>query len=208
MAIGILSALIARDRHGIGQRVEVDLYSSTLNAMSQENFVVLNQGVDLERAESGTSTAWNDAPYGVYPTKDGWIAIAMCPLPTIAPLVEAPEVVDWDPWTERDRVKWRIEEGTRARTTDDWMTIFGEADIWASPVRTSRQAMNELVDSNSDLLVRFEYPGAGELKAIACPIKLSETPADLRYPSPTIGQHTDQILTEILSRNPATEAAE
>lgn len=198
MAIGILAALIARNRHGIGQRVEVDLYSSTLNTMSQENFVVLNQGVDLERSASGTSTCWNDAPYGVYPTADGWVAIAMCPLTVMAPLIGAPEIVDWDPWTERDRVKWRIEEGTRARTTADWMERFSAVDVWAAPVRTSRQAMDELVETGSDLLVRFEHEGAGELKAIALPIKMSATPADVRYPSPKVGEHSRQILDEIL----------
>lgn len=81
LAIGILGALIARDRHGIGQRIETNLYSATLNLMGQENFAVLNQDITLKRSEAGVASCWNDAPYGAHPTADGWIAIAMMPLP-------------------------------------------------------------------------------------------------------------------------------
>ena len=203
MAVGILAALIGRDRHGIGQCVDVDLYSSTLTAMSQENFVVLNQNVSLERTERGISTCWNDAPYGVYPTSDGWIAIAMCPLEKLGPLVGAPDIAAMDAWVERDRVKSRVEEVTSGRSVAEWMAVFAQADVWAAPVRTSQEAMTELTEMDSDILVSFDYPDAGRpLKAIACPIRMSETPADLRFRPPLPGEHTDAVIEEILGEEP------
>jgi crotonobetainyl-CoA:carnitine CoA-transferase CaiB-like acyl-CoA transferase len=169
--------------------------------MAQENFAVLNQHVDLERCDSGISTCWNDAPYGAYPTADGWIVIAMCSLTTLSGLVGDPAIAEWDPWGEKDRIKSRIEALTAEKPTAHWIEVFAEADVWSAPVRSSRQAMDELIAMDSDRLVAFEYADVGKVRAIACPIRLSETPADVRRPSPTIGEHTEEILAELLDRS-------
>jgi crotonobetainyl-CoA:carnitine CoA-transferase CaiB-like acyl-CoA transferase len=198
MVSGILAALIARDRLGIGQRVEVDLYSATLNLQAQENFAVLNQGIDLKRSEAGVASCWNDAPYGTYPSSDGWMAIAMCPLDKLGGLIGDDALADLDPWTERDEVKRRIEAQTRQRSTADWMGVFEAADVWSAPVRTSRQAMDELVEMESDRLITLDHPKGGPLKMIACPITLSETPAVINNAAPLVGEHTDEVLVSLL----------
>ena len=200
LAIGILGALLARDRHGVGQRVETNLYSATLNLMAQENFAVLNQGIELERSEAGVASCWNDAPYGAHPTADGWVAIAMCPLEKLAGLLDDPGLADMDPWAERDETKLRIDEGTREKTTAELMAIFEAADVWAAPIRDSRQAMDELVALDSPRLVEMDHPRAGTIRAIANPITMSETPAALHRVPPQIGEHTDEVLDDLLGK--------
>ena len=197
LTIGILGALLARDRHGVGQKVETNLYSATLNLMAQENFAVLNQNITLERSEAGVASCWNDAPYGAHPTADGWVAIAMCPLAKLGPLLGDEGLAGMDPWNERDAVKRRIDDSTRTFTTEEIMAIFREADVWSAPIRTSAEAMEELVDMNSPRLVEMDHPKAGRIKAIANPITLSETPVTLRHVPPAVGQHTDEVLTEL-----------
>lgn len=196
MAVGILAAVIARDRLGVGQHVEVDLFSSLLTMMAQESAVVLNQGIDLERSPAGVSTCWNDAPYGVYPTSDGWVAIAMCDLSLLGGLLDEPTLGALDPFAQRDEAKRQIEIRTATFSTDDLMARFVAADVWAAPVRSSKQVMDELVATDSDRLVRFVHARAGDIRSVACPIRMSETPADLRYPSPLVGEHTAQVLAE------------
>lgn len=198
LAIGILGALIARDRHGVGQKVETNLYSATLNLMGQENFAVLNQGIALERSEAGVASCWNDAPYGAHPSSDGWVAIAMCPLDKLAQILNDPELASMDPWNQRDATKLRIDESTKTRTTEELMVIFEAADVWAAPIRNSTEAMEELVKLNSPRLVSMNHPKAGEIKAIANPVTMSETPVSQRYVPPQVGQHTDEVLTEML----------
>ena len=197
LAIGILGALLARGRHGMGQKVETDLYSATLNVMGQENFAVLNQDITLERSETGVASCWNDAPYGAHPTADGWIAIAMCPLSKLGPLLGDSGLDQMDPWAERDAVKLRIDEGTRKKTTAEIMAILEDADVWAAPIRKSGEAMEELVRLNSPRLVEMDHPKAGRIKAIANPVTMSETPVSLRHVPPQVGEHTDEILTEM-----------
>lgn len=198
LAIGILAALLARDRHGVGQKVETNLYSATLNLMGQENFAVLNQGIELERSEAGLASCWNDAPYGAHPTSDGFVAIAMCPLDKLADILGDASLADMDPWNQRDETKLRIDESTRTKTTADLMEILEEADVWAAPILDSKTAMQGLLDLDSPRLVKMDHPKAGEIKAIANPILLSETPVDLRAVPPQVGEHTDEVIAEML----------
>ncbi len=203
LAIGILGALIARDRHGIGQKVETSLYSATLNMMGQENFAVLNQDITLERSEAGVASCWNDAPYGGHPTADGWVAIAMCPLEKLGGLLGDPGLAELDPWTQRDEAKLRIDDSTRKFATAGLMEILEAADVWAAPIRTSKEAMDELVELHSPWLVEMEHPKAGRIRAIANPVTLSETPVTLRHVPPQVGEHTDEVLADLLGEEAA-----
>lgn len=205
LAIGILGAVIARDRHGVGQKVETNLYSATLNLMGQENFAVLNQDITLERSATGVASCWNDAPYGAHPTADGWVAIAMCPLSKLGPLLGDETLDQMDAWTDRDAVKLRIDEGTRKKTTAEIMEIFTAEDIWAAPIRSSKEAMDELVKTNSPRLVEMDHPTAGKIRAIANPIAMSETPVTLRHSPPLVGEHTDEVLGELNSPDELAE---
>lgn len=198
MVSGILAALLARGRHGIGQQVEVDLYSSTLNLMAQENFAVLNQDLKLERSAEGVATPWNDAPYGPHPTLDGYVAIAMCPLEKLAQLLDDPEIGTMHGFNDRDALKLRIDEHTSKMTNDTLLDLLKTADVWCAPVRDSVQAMNELVETNSDRLIELNHPEAGKVKAIACPITLTGTPASRTDAAPMVGQHTAEVLDELI----------
>ena len=205
LATGILGALLARDKHGIGQKVETNLYSATLNLMGQENFAVLNQDISLERSKAGVASCWNDAPYGPHPTSDGWVAIAMCPLSKLGSLLGDEGLAQMDPWADRDAVKLRIDDSTRQKTTEEIMTIFESADVWAAPIRTSAQAMEELEQVESHRLVEMDHARAGKIKAIANPINMSETPVSLRYVPPEVGEHTDEVITEMFGSDTLAE---
>ena len=198
MVSGILAALLARGRHGVGQRIEVDLYSATLNLMAQENFAVLNQNLDLERSEAGIATPWNDAPYGPHPTSDGYVAIAMCPLDKLADLLKDPQIAQLHAFRDRDALKQLIDARTSTMTSAELLDVLKQGDVWCAPVRTSRQAMDELVNMKSDLLIELDHPEAGQVKAIACPISLSETPATKTDPAPLVGEHTSHVLDDLI----------
>ena len=198
MVSGILAALIARGREGSGQRVEVDLFSSTLNAMAQENFAVLNQDVEFKRSETGLATPWNDAPYGPHPTSDGYVAIAMCPLQTLGELLGDDRIDGLHGFDDRDEIKRCIDARTSTMTTSELLDLLRSRDVWCAPVRNSNQAMQDLLDEESELLVSLDHPEAGIIRAIACPISMSATPADRCDPPPLVGQHTSDVLAPIV----------
>ncbi len=198
LAIGILAAIVARDRYGVGQKVETNLFSSLLLAMAQENFAVLNQSAGLERSEAGIASCWNDAPYGTYETKDGWIAIAMCPLDKLGALIGAESLGALDAWTDRDEARQAIANRIVLRSTSEWMEVFKAADVWAAPVRRSREVMDSLVEEDSPRLVALDHARAGRIRAIGCPIDMSGTPAVAARAAPLVGEHNREVLETYL----------
>lgn len=194
LANGILAAIIARDTHGVGQRVEVDLYSVAIAMQCQEISAQVNQNTEYQRSESGIGQSWLSAPFGVYETSDGWMAIAMAPLEDIAAALERPELAGFDAWTERDIAKQSIERTIRTNTTRHWLDILVPAGIWAAAVRTTKEAVDELRDIDSDLLVTVDGPAGTPIELVGCPIKLSATPWQQRLSPPRVGEHTAELL--------------
>jgi crotonobetainyl-CoA:carnitine CoA-transferase CaiB-like acyl-CoA transferase len=198
LAIGILAALVARERQGIGQRVEVDLFSTAMSVQCQEISAIVNLGVDAERSEAGIAQPWLSAPFGIYRTVDGWLALSMASLDDVARLVGDPELAELDPWSDRDTVKERLDAVIPARTTQEWLDVLMPAGIWSARVRTTKEAVDELREDGSDVVCTVDHPRAGPIELIGCPITLSETPWSLRLVPPLVGEHTEEVFREVL----------
>ncbi|MBF8191051.1 CoA transferase [Nonomuraea sp. K274] len=199
LANGILAALLARARHGMGQRVEVDLYSTAISLQCQEISAMVNQGQDWERSRAGIGQAWLSAPFGVYRAADGWLALAMAPVDRVAALLGADGLDSLDPWADRDEIKERLEPITATKPVAELIDLLLPQGIWCAPVRSTREAVDELREQGHDLIVEVEHPRAGRLELIGCPVRLSETPWRLRHAPPVAGEHTDEVLGEVLS---------
>ena len=208
LAIGVLAALVARERQGIGQRVEVDLFSTAMSVQCQEISAIVNQGTPAVRSEAGIAQPWLNAPFGIYATRDGWLALSMAPLEEVGVLVDDPGLADFDPWVERDDVRRRLEPIIEQRSTDEWLETLMPAGIWCSRVRTTEEAVVELRAEESDLICTVEHPTAGTLELIGCPITLSETPWSLRMPPPLVGEHTAEVFGEVLDAERLAELTE
>ncbi|MFC7546785.1 CaiB/BaiF CoA transferase family protein [Plantactinospora sp. GCM10030261] len=201
---GILAALLARARHGIGQRVEVDLFHSTIAIMCQEISAMVNLDLEVSRSAAGVAQPWLDAPFGIYRTADGFLALSMGDLSLVAEVVDA-DLAGLHPWTDRDEVKRRLDRRTPQRTTDQWLDVLLGAGLWAAPVRTMREAVDELRADGSPLVVTTEHPNGEEIELIGCPITLSATPWRQRRRPPAVGEHTREVLGAVL--NPEELAA-
>ncbi|WP_052372064.1 CaiB/BaiF CoA transferase family protein [Amycolatopsis taiwanensis] len=208
LATGILAALVARNTHGVGQRVEVDLYSVAIAMQCQEISAMVNQHTDYHRSESGIGQSWLSAPFGIYETSDGWIAIAMAPLDVVAAAVERPELATFDAWTERDPVKRALEAVTRTNTTQHWLDALLPNGIWAAQVRSTKDAVDELRLTNSGLLVTVDGPDGAPIELIGCPITFSATPWRQRLAPPRVGEHTAAILGDAFGDRVSSESTD
>jgi crotonobetainyl-CoA:carnitine CoA-transferase CaiB-like acyl-CoA transferase len=198
LATGVLAALVARERQGIGQRVEVDLFSTAIALQCQEISAIVNQDKEAPRSEAGIASPWLSAPCGMYRTADGWLAVAMAPLDQIAKLVRDPELAELDAWVDRDEAKRRLDAVFQSRTTDEWLAELGPAGIWAARARTAKEAVDELRAEGSPLITTVEHPELGSVELIGCPITLTGTPWTVRRPPPAVGEHTAEVLSEVL----------
>jgi crotonobetainyl-CoA:carnitine CoA-transferase CaiB-like acyl-CoA transferase len=199
-AIGILAALWARQRTGKGQKVETNLLASLMDAQIQELTTHLNLGILPERTEEPLAHAWNNAPYGVYRTADGWITLAMAPLDAVGEALDNDRLREMKEWSDgvrhRDEAYRIISAVTPTRTTVEWLEAFERVNVWAGPVYNYADLANDPHIRATGMITTVQHPRIGPLKMPNVPIRMSETPACVKIPPPLLGEHTDTVLRE------------
>lgn len=130
---GLLAALVLRGIRGVGAHVETSLLEAMVDFQFEVLTTHLNDGGRLpRRARPRNAHAYLAAPYGVYRTADGWLALAMTPLPRLAALLELDLV--GDPFADRDRLQGEIAIRIAQRDTAGWIAHLRAQDIWCAPV--------------------------------------------------------------------------
>jgi crotonobetainyl-CoA:carnitine CoA-transferase CaiB-like acyl-CoA transferase len=200
MVYGILSALLWRERSGRGQHVRVDLMSGLLQHQNQELVWVMNMGENLERPDTSIGHPGVDAPFGVYPTLDGWVTIAMSPYRKLVGVLGAPELLEYERdgrlFSERDTVWRKIAALTGKWRKAELLAAMLAVDIWCGEVKTHLEAVVDPQVRHRDVVQSYEHATAGPVKVIGPVVECSETPPSIRRPAPTVGQHSDEILAE------------
>jgi len=197
----VLAALIHRERTGEGQDIQVNLLQSVLAFEMQDFFTVQNMGRTFERPESGIAHPGNGAPFGIYPTLDGHLSIAMSPWSKIVEAVETPELSRYDDpqllFDQRDEVYEALADITRTRTTDEWLERMLALDIWCAPVREQKEVAEDPQVQHLNAFTEIEHPRAGTVRVTNIPFRMSKTPGAIRRPAPLVGQHSEEILKEV-----------
>lgn len=204
-AIGIMSALWHRESSGQGQRVAVDMLSTVMDCQCQELTTHLNLQILPERSAEPLAHAWVNAPYGVYPTKDGWLVLAMAPVDKVGIAIEDPvlqAMTSWDDGhTHRDDIYRRVHRALPARTTAEWIEAFDAVNVWVGEVYDYEQLCTDEQVVARELIVTVDHPTIGPLRLTGVPIELSDTPASVRTAPPLLGQHTEEILRGVLDHD-------
>jgi crotonobetainyl-CoA:carnitine CoA-transferase CaiB-like acyl-CoA transferase len=197
---GVLAALYSRERTGQGQQVDVCLFNSLLAFVHQEMSTYLNGGGLPRRSNSGNNPApYNGAPYGMYKTADGYIAIAMNPLGKLASLVGVggyENVASNNVMDDRDAIARDLNAAFGKRKTADWLQHLLAADIWCAPVYTFADLETDPQLAHNGMVVSYDHPTAGSVRTLGPPVGFSTTPAAIRLPAPLLGEHTREILRD------------
>jgi crotonobetainyl-CoA:carnitine CoA-transferase CaiB-like acyl-CoA transferase len=204
-AIGILSALWERQSSGRGQKVSVDMLSTVMDCQCQELVTHLNLGIQPERSDEPLAHAWVNAPYGAYPTSDGWIVLAMAPINKLGEAIGDPvlaAMTDWtDGHTHRDDIFRRVTQVTPSRTTAQWLAAFHDVNVWAGEVYDYTKLCTDPHVIQRGLIATVDHPTIGPLRLTGIPIEMSETPPSIRLAPPLLGQHTDEVLSSWLNHD-------
>ena len=203
-ALGIVSALQARERTGRGQMVETSLMEAAVQQMYWQAAIHFATGVDSGPTGSAHILT---APYQAFPTADGWINLGganQSNWERIARAIGRPELIE-DPRfrTNGDRMKNLdalvplISERTRTKSSAEWVREFEAAGVPVGPVNKIGQVLaNEQVKAR-EMVVEVEHSRIGSTPAIGLPIKFSDTPGAVRHGAPTLGEHTDEVLATL-----------
>jgi crotonobetainyl-CoA:carnitine CoA-transferase CaiB-like acyl-CoA transferase len=200
LAYSAMVGLFHRERTGEGQRIDVSLFNTAIALQCQEIAAFLNMGKPFERSEAGIGGAWLSAPFGIYLTADRPIAIAMASLAVVGELIGAPELAEYDEgnraYDERDDVYRIVQERLIERPAADWLEILATKDVWAAPVQTFDDLVDDPQVEHNRLLETVRHPSGGDLRVVGVPMRFSETPGEIRSGPPAVGAHTDEVLSE------------
>ena len=201
-AQGILAKLVRRGITGGGGHVETSLLEALVDFQFEVLTTHLNDGRRLPKRSSFRSAhAYLSAPYGVYPAKDGYLAIAMTPIPKIADLLELAEL---DPFrdkpatwfTARDEIKAIIARRIAEKTVDEWLAILEPADIWCAKVLTWPELMENDGFKALDMLQTVTREDNVSILTTRSPLRVDGVRAKVDRAAPRIGEHSEKIRAE------------
>jgi len=197
----VLAAIYYREKTGKGQKIEANLLNSIVGFHIQEITAYMYKGENPERSESGIPNPWLGAPYGLYNTKDNYIAIGMNSVQKLAQVVglekyDSEEFVSNNIEDKRDQIRFDFDKVFQTKTTDQWLAILLEHDIWCSQVNSFDQMVEDPQIRHNEMLIGYNHPTIGNIKTTGFPVSFSETPQKIYKPSPLLNEHAGEILKE------------
>lgn len=201
-AQGILAYLVRRGVSGKGGHVQTSLLEALVDFQFEVLTTFLNDGRRLpKRSAVRSAHAYLAAPYGVYPAKDGFLAIAMTPIPKLADLMQiealAPYRDDPASWfSERDRIKEIIAQKTAEKTVDEWLAILEPADIWCAKVLNWHELLEHDGFKVLDMLQTVTREDGVSILTTRSPIRLDGNRPKVERAAPRIGEHSEAIRKE------------
>jgi crotonobetainyl-CoA:carnitine CoA-transferase CaiB-like acyl-CoA transferase len=204
-AFGTLAALMARQKTGRGQKVEGALLRT---AVAYNNPALVEQQVIRANRIATVNRGQTSSPSDIFRTKDGWIIAYAIGNPMFARWAKLMGEDHWltDPRFKDDEARGdngeilskRMAEWTAERTTAEALAELEAAKVPAGPLYSPQQALEDTHIRAAGLLHDTDYPGLARPAPLApTPVDLSETPGTFRHRAPTLGEHTDAILTEL-----------
>jgi crotonobetainyl-CoA:carnitine CoA-transferase CaiB-like acyl-CoA transferase len=202
LAFSAMVALFHRERTGQGQRVDVSLFGTAIALQCQELAAFMNLDRRFDRSEAGIGGAWLSAPFGIYRTADGWIALAMASLAVIGELLDLPELAKYDDeraaYDHRDEVKELVQGRLVERPTKEWLDVLAAKNVWCAAVQKFDDVVEDPQVAHNELLTTVPHPNdGGDVHVVGVPMRFSATPGTIRSGPPAVGQHTDEILREL-----------
>jgi crotonobetainyl-CoA:carnitine CoA-transferase CaiB-like acyl-CoA transferase len=203
-AMGILAAIVRRQRTGKGCRVDVSLLQAALDLQAESLVACLNApqrpaSVSAHRHVGGWYYA---APYGVYATRDGHIAISLCPLSSLAQAIGEPKLASFsekEAWTRQDEIGELIAARFATKSTKEWSACMEAGQIWHARVQDYDDIVADPQVKHMQALVTS--PGAGKTGApvtlVNHPVRYDGQSAEIRLPPQRLGAQTREVLGEL-----------
>ncbi|HEV2357813.1 MAG TPA: CaiB/BaiF CoA-transferase family protein [bacterium] len=202
-AYGVLAALRVRDRDGRGQWIDAAMLDAQVAWMT---YMAANYFATGDNPPRVGSAHTNLVPYQPFPTRDGFVTVAVGSeglWQRFCRALDVPFADDPRFATNAARVAHRrelveaLEPVLRSGTTAEWVARLGEAGVPVGPISRISEVMNDPQVLHRGMVVAVEHPRAGRVRVNGVPLKFSDTPGGVRTPPPVLGEHTAAVLREL-----------
>lgn len=202
--MGVLAALVERDRSGVGQHVDISMLDAQISLLNYMATMYFLSGDDPRPIGN---SHFVHVPYNSYPTADGHLVICVITdnfwhnLKQVVncPGFDKPEY-DTQPGRLADKpyIDSALADIFKTDTTDNWLAKLNEKRIPAAPVNTFSRALSDEQVQYRNMVVELGHPSGKSTKGPGCPIKLSRTCEESYTPAPLLGENTDELMRELL----------
>jgi crotonobetainyl-CoA:carnitine CoA-transferase CaiB-like acyl-CoA transferase len=200
LAMGVLAALLERARTGQGQKIEVSMIRAALDLQLEVVTYHLN-GARMQKSPTSLASMIHPGPYGIYQTKDGYLALSMSPLPVLQEALQLPELAplagERFNHPAREQIARILEPVMQTRTTAEWVERLVPRGVWAAPVQDYEQVFDDPGVKGAGVVEEVEHPTAGPIRLLRFPLEFSSGRAEYRRHPPMPGEHTEEILREL-----------
>lgn len=199
-ALGISSALVARERTGIGQHVDASLLGSqvALQAMQVQGY--------LRTGRQGKTPQRSNPIFAHYPCSDGnWLTLGvldpkwwpkLCRVIAREDLITDPRFDAHGRMANREALIEELESAFLKRPRHEWLPLLKEADVPCGPVNDYAAVVEEHQVVANKYVTTMEHPHFGEIRVVGSPISMSKMDTGPRFPAPQLGEHTEEVLLE------------
>ncbi|MBR0660419.1 CaiB/BaiF CoA transferase family protein [Neoroseomonas oryzicola] len=212
--IGILAALNHRNATGQGQQIDIGMLDTHVAWLANQGMNYLSTGENPPRLGNQHP---NISPYQEFPTKDGYIILAVGNDPTFERFCKAfgqehllaDERFATNPRrvANRDLVTQTLTPVMKTRTTTEWVEALEAQKIGCGPINTLKDVFADPHVNARNMTLEMDHGSGAKVKVIANPVKLSATPPTYRSAPPVLGEHTEEVLSGLLGMSAEEIAA-
>ena len=202
---GILAALVRKGISGQGSQVEVSLLESALDFQFEVLTTHLNDGgQEPRRSQVNNAHAYLGAPYGIYATSDGHLALAMGSISVLSKAIHCEELdiyADKKCWfVQRDVIKQILRNHLQHQTTDHWLAKLQAVDYWCAPVMRWTELMKHEGFQTLDFIQEVTRDSGARLRTTRCPIRFNGQRPVSALAAPRVGEHNEWVETQFLRK--------
>ena len=200
LTAGILAALVRRGITGEGAHVQTSLLEALVDLQFELLTTHLNDGQRLPaRADFRNANAYLAAPYGIYPTSDGYLALAMMPLAQLARTLPLPALADYDArdaFARRDEIKRLIAAELYRHPSAHWLDRLRPADVWCAEVLDWPRLLQSEAFGLLDMLQTVRRSDGTPVRTTRAPLRIDGTRASSPRGAPRVGEHSARLRAE------------
>jgi len=199
---GILAALIRRQKTNKGALIEISLMESLLDFQFELLTTYFNSNQEVKRSGISNGNPLLGAPYGIYETVDGYIAIAMMDIQVLAKVIECDELVDYTQehtFINRDDIKTILTHHLKQHPTKYWLSKLQAHDLWAMEVLDWNMMMESEAYKVLQMEQQLHVNGGKDVTTTRCPIRINGERLVSSKAAPSLGQHNEGVYADFIS---------